>query len=62
MASMALKRYCDRRIVNDLAKESMIVRSLSHSVAERAGIVDVSDRAGLARKVARLHPLICVRE
>lgn len=58
------------QIVNELAKRGILIRSPSmRGVAEEApgaykdvaAVVDVAEAAGLARKVARLEPLICVK-
>ena len=66
----AKKFWNGRRVVDDLAKRGIVVRSPSlRGVAEEApgaykdvdAVVDASDRAGLARKVARLTPLICIK-
>ncbi|MBZ0126831.1 MAG: RtcB family protein, partial [Rhodocyclaceae bacterium] len=57
-------------IVDELAGRGILVRSPSlRSVAEEAplaykdvsAVVDAADAAGLARKVARLEPLVCVK-
>jgi tRNA-splicing ligase RtcB len=66
----ALKRWSGRKIVDDLASEGILIRSPStRGVAEEApgaykdvgAVVNAAERAGLARKVARLRPLICVK-
>jgi tRNA-splicing ligase RtcB len=66
----ALKLYYGREIVDTLAREGVIIRSPSmRGVAEEApgaykdvdAVVDAADRAGLARKIARLRPLICIK-
>ncbi|MDD2760582.1 MAG: RtcB family protein [Methylomonas sp.] len=66
----ATKQWQGRNIVDNLAEQGIIIRSPSlRGVAEEApgaykdvgSVVDVADRAGLARKVARLEPLICVK-
>ncbi len=66
----ALKRWKGRRVVDDLAARGIMIRSRSsRGVAEEApgaykdvgAVVDASDKAGLARKVARLEPLICIK-
>jgi tRNA-splicing ligase RtcB len=57
-------------VIDDLAERGILVRSGSYrGIAEEApgaykdvgAVVDAADRAGLARKVARLEPLICVK-
>lgn len=66
----ALKRWQGRTLVDQLAAQGIIIRSPSmRGVAEEApkaykevgAVVDLADRAGLARKVARLEPLICIK-
>jgi tRNA-splicing ligase RtcB len=66
----ARKEYCGRQIVDELARRGIVVRSPSlRGVAEEAPlaykdvnrVVDNADRAGLARKVARLEPVVCIK-
>ena len=66
----AFKLWRGRAIVDELAARGVIVRSPSlRGVAEEApgaykdvdAVVDAADRAGLARKVARLRPLAVVK-
>ncbi len=66
----ALKRWRGRELVDRLAERGIIVKSPSaRGVAEEApgaykdvgAVVDASDRAGLARKVARLVPIVCIK-
>jgi tRNA-splicing ligase RtcB len=66
----ALKSWGGRQVVDDLAGRGILIRSPSlRGVAEEApgaykdvdAVVDAADRAGLARKVARLEPLICIK-
>jgi tRNA-splicing ligase RtcB len=66
----ALKRWSGRKIVDDLAAEGILIRSPStRGVAEEApgaykdvgAVVAAAEHAGLARRVARLRPLICVK-
>jgi len=66
----ALKTWSGRRVVDELAARGVLVRSPSQrGVAEEApgaykdvtAVVDAADAAGLARKVARLEPLVCVK-
>ena len=66
----ATKRWHGRTLIDELAARGILIRSPSwRGVAEEAplaykdvdAVVDASDRAGLARKVARLSPLICVK-
>jgi tRNA-splicing ligase RtcB len=66
----ALKRWRGRQVIDQLAQEGTIVRSPSgRGVAEEApgaykdvdAVVDAADRAGLARKVAKLRPVICIK-
>jgi tRNA-splicing ligase RtcB len=75
-AGRALSRHAARRkwqgrsVIDDLAARGIIVRSRSwKGVAEEApgaykdvgAVVDSSEAAGLAAKVARLDPLICIK-
>ena len=66
----AKKQWRGRRIVDELAEQGILIRSPSlRGVAEEAPlaykdvsrVVDVADIAGLARKVARLRPLVCIK-
>jgi tRNA-splicing ligase RtcB len=66
----AYKRWSGRKIVDDLASEGILIRSPSpRGVAEEApgaykdvgAVVAAAERAGLARRVARLQPLICIK-
>jgi tRNA-splicing ligase RtcB len=66
----ALKRWSGRKIVDDLASQGILIRSPStRGVAEEApgaykdvgAVVAAAEAAGLARRVARLRPLICVK-
>jgi tRNA-splicing ligase RtcB len=66
----ALKQWSGRKIVDDLAAQGIFIRSPSmRGVAEEApgaykdvgAVVTAAERAGLARRVARLRPLICIK-
>jgi tRNA-splicing ligase RtcB len=66
----ALKRWRGREVVDQLAARGILIRSPSmRGVAEEAPeayksverVVDAAEAAGLAYKVARLEPLICVK-
>jgi tRNA-splicing ligase RtcB len=66
----AKKRWRGRAVVDALAGRGILVRSRSdRGVAEEApgaykdvtAVVDAADKAGLARKVARLAPLVCIK-
>lgn len=66
----ATRTWNGRQIVDDLARRGIVIRSPSlRGVAEEAphaykdvgAVVDASEAAGLARKVAGLRPLICVK-
>ena len=66
----ALQRWSGRKIVDELAAEGILVRSPStRGVAEEApgaykdvdAVVRASEDAGLAKRVARLKPLICIK-
>jgi tRNA-splicing ligase RtcB (3'-phosphate/5'-hydroxy nucleic acid ligase) len=75
-AGRSLSRHQARRqwqggqVIDDLAARGIVVRSHSaRGVAEEApgaykdvgAVVDAAERAGLARKVARLRPIICIK-
>ena len=66
----ALKQWSGRKIVDDLAAQGIIIKSpSSRGVAEEApgaykdvgAVVLAAEQAGLARRVARLRPLICIK-
>jgi tRNA-splicing ligase RtcB len=66
----ALNLWRGQAVVEDLAARGILIRSPSwRGVAEEApgaykdvgAVVDAADHAGLARKVARLEPLVCVK-
>jgi len=66
----ASKSWGGRQVVDELAGRGIFIRSPSlRGVAEEApgaykdvdAVVDVANHAGLARKVARLVPLICIK-
>jgi tRNA-splicing ligase RtcB len=66
----ALKRWSSRKIVDDLALEGILIRSpSSRGVAEEApgaykdvgAVCEAAERAGLARRVARVRPVICIK-
>lgn len=66
----ALKTWQGRRVVDDLAARGILIMSPSmRGVAEEApgaykdvsAVVDAADAAGLARKVARVEPLVCIK-
>lgn len=66
----ALRRWQGRSVVDELAARGILIRSPSfRGVAEEAplaykdvgAVVEAADRAGLARKVARVAPLVCVK-
>ena len=66
----AKKRWRGSKLIKNLAHRGIIVRSVSmRGVAEEAPgaykdvreVVDSADRAGLARKVARLEPMVCIK-
>jgi len=66
----ATKQWRGREVIDTLAARGILIRSVSaRGVAEEApgaykdvtAVVDAADHAGLARKVARLEPLICVK-
>jgi tRNA-splicing ligase RtcB len=66
----ALKNWSGSKVIDDLAGHGIVIRSPSfRGVAEEApgaykdvsAVVDSADQAGLARKVARVVPLICIK-
>ena len=66
----AYRQWKGRQVIDELAARGIIIRSpSSRGVAEEAplayrdvaAVVDAADAAGLARKVARLEPLVCVK-
>ena len=68
--TQAAKRWGGRQIVEQLAARGILIRSPSmRGVAEEAPeayksverVVDVAEAAGLAHKVARLEPLVCIK-
>ena len=66
----ALKRWHGRELVDELASRGIIIRTRSlRGVAEEAPgaykdvevVAEATERAGLARRVALLRPMICVK-
>ncbi|MGI9333855.1 MAG: RtcB family protein [Gammaproteobacteria bacterium] len=66
----ARRRWKGRALVDELAERGIIIRSpSSRGVAEEApgaykdvrGVVEVAERAGLARRVAKLRPVVCIK-
>jgi tRNA-splicing ligase RtcB len=66
----ALHRWGGRQVVDELAGRGILIRSpSSRGVAEEApgaykdvnAVVDSAEQAGLARKVARLEPMVCIK-
>ena len=66
----ALRTWKGRKVVDDLAARGILIKSPSmRGIAEEApeaykdvsAVVDAADAAGLARKVARLEPLVCIK-
>ena len=66
----ALRTWKGRQVVDELRARGILIRSPSmRGVAEEApnaykdvsAVVDAADAAGLARKVARLEPLVCIK-
>jgi tRNA-splicing ligase RtcB len=66
----ARKRWKGRELIDGLADAGIIVRSRSaRGVAEDApgaykdagAVCLASERAGLARRVARLQPMVCIK-
>jgi len=68
--SQAMRQWHGEDVVRDLAQQDILVRGASiKGIAEEApgaykdvhAVVDVTEAAGLAHKVARLEPMICVK-
>jgi tRNA-splicing ligase RtcB len=68
--NQARKLWRGRQVVDDLADRGIVIRSPSdRGVAEEApgaykdvaNVVAASERAGLARRVARLRPMVCIK-
>ncbi len=66
----AYRQWQGRQVIDELAARGILIRSpTSRGVAEEAPgaykdvstVVDAAEHAGLARKVARLEPLVCVK-
>jgi len=66
----ATRTWQGRKVIDELAMRGIEIRSPSlRGVAEEAPgaykdvsrVVDAAEAAGLARKVARLEPLICIK-
>lgn len=66
----ATRQWHGRTLVDELASLGILIRSPSlRGVAEEApgaykdvsAVVEAADRAGLARKVAKLKPLVCIK-
>jgi tRNA-splicing ligase RtcB len=66
----ALRQWSGRKVVDDLAAQGILIRSPStRGVAEEApgaykdvgAVVAAAEHAGLARRVTRMRPLICVK-
>lgn len=66
----ALRRWRGGGVVDELAARGILIRSPSlRGVAEEAplaykdvgAVVEAAERAGLARRVARLRPLVCIK-
>jgi tRNA-splicing ligase RtcB len=68
--SQATKRWQGRKLIDELGEKGILIRTRSYrGVAEEApgaykdvnAVAEVAEHAGLARRVARLVPLICVK-
>ena len=66
----AMRRWKGRQVLDELATRGIMIRSPSmRGVAEEApeaykdvsAVVDAADLSGLARKIARLEPLVCIK-
>ena len=68
--TQATKRWQGRKVIEELRQQGVLIRSRSfRGVAEEApgaykdvnAVAEAAERAGLARRVAQLAPLICVK-
>ena len=68
--TQATRRWEGRALVDELARRGIVIRSPSYrGVAEEApgaykdvgAVVDAAQWAGLAKKVARLEPMVCIK-
>lgn len=68
--TQATKRWQGRKLIDELAERGVLIRTRSYrGVAEEApgaykdvnAVAQVAEQAGLARRVARLVPLICIK-
>jgi tRNA-splicing ligase RtcB len=68
--TQATKKWHGKDILRDLAQKGIIIRGAStRGIAEEApgaykdvtAVVDATDKAELAKKVAKLEPLICIK-
>jgi tRNA-splicing ligase RtcB len=66
----ATKKWYGKDVIRELAQKGIVIRGASNrGIAEEApgaykdvaDVVDATDKAGLAKKVAKLEPLICVK-
>jgi tRNA-splicing ligase RtcB len=66
----ATRQWKGREVIDQLAQKGILIRSASHrGVAEEApgaykdvnAVADAAEKAGLSKKVAKLHPIICVK-
>jgi tRNA-splicing ligase RtcB len=66
----ARKHWHGRQLVDELARRGILIRSPSfRGVAEEApgaykdvaAVVEAAEKAGIARKVARLKPMVCIK-
>jgi tRNA-splicing ligase RtcB len=66
----ATRQWKGRQVIQDLANQGIVIRSPSmRGVAEEApgaykdvsAVVEVAEQAGLARKVAKMRPMVCVK-
>jgi tRNA-splicing ligase RtcB len=68
--TQAKKKWYGKDVIRELAQRGIIVRGASNrGIAEEAPgaykdvseVVDATDKAELAKKVAKLEPLICIK-
>ena len=68
--TQATKHWQGRALIDELARQGILIRSRSYrGVAEEApgaykdvdAVAEAAEHAGLARRVARLTPVVCVK-
>ena len=66
----ATRQWKGKQIIDDLASQGIVIKSPSkRGVAEEAPgaykdvmtVVDAAEKSGLARKVAKMRPMVCIK-